>query len=51
MMLLRQIMALGLFKAVTSTKTFLVLMDIFDLSPLIIGGTEHTTPSLSNTKG
>ena len=51
MILFKQTYAFGLFKAVTSTKTFLVLIDIFECSPFIIGGTEQTTSLLSKTKG
>lgn len=49
--LFRQINAFGLLRAVTSIKTFLVFIEILECSPLIIGGTEHTTSLLSKTKG
>ena len=51
MMLLRQMKALGLLRAVTSMSTFRVLIDILECSPLMIGGTEQTTSLLSSTKG
>lgn len=38
----KQVMAFGLLKAVTSMNTFLVLIEIFEWSELIIGGTERT---------
>jgi hypothetical protein len=40
----KQIIALGLLRAVTSMKTLLVSIEIFEASEFIIGGTEHTLP-------
>lgn len=48
---LRHTIAFGLFRAVTSMNTFRVVIDIFDFSELMIGGTEHTCPSPSKING
>ncbi len=47
----KQVMALGLLKAVTSMKTFFVLIEIFECSELMIGGTDKTRSFLSKTRG
>lgn len=48
---IKQIIAFGLLRAVTSINTFFVSIDIFDLSEFIIGGTEHTLSSQSKING
>ena len=47
----RQVKALGLLKAVTSIKTFFVLIDILEWLELIIGGTDNTLSLLSKING
>lgn len=47
----KQVIAFGLLKAVTSMKTFLVLIEIFEWSELMIGGTDRTLSWLSKTRG
>ncbi len=38
----KQVIAFGLLNAVTSIKTFFVLIEIFEWSELMIGGTDKT---------
>lgn len=51
MIVFKQVIAFGLLNAVTSMKTFLVLIDILEWSELMIGGTDKTRSLLSKIKG
>ena len=47
----KHVIAFGLLKAVTSMKTFFVLIEILEWSEFMIGGTERTLSWLSKIKG
>jgi hypothetical protein len=47
----KQVIAFDLLRAVISIKTFLVLIDIFECSELMIGGTDKIRPWPSKTRG